>query len=94
MVAEVHAAGQVVSGGKPPAFEFVVVGGGGEVCEGLRPAGVGDIQGSFDMFEQAAVHGGVEGFRGDGWEAIKGSGRIGGPTAEGPSPGFVRVRHG
>ena len=42
MVAEVHAAGQVVSGGEPPAFEFVVVGGGGEVYEGLGPAGVGD----------------------------------------------------
>ena len=49
MVTEMHAAGQVVSGGELPAFEFVVVGGGGEVCEGLRPAGVGDIQGSFDV---------------------------------------------
>ena len=94
MVAEVHAAGQVVSGGKPPAFEFVVVGGGGEVCEGLRPAGVGDIQGSFDMFEQAAVHGGVEGFRGDGWEAVEGGGGVGGPAAEGAGPDFVRVCHG
>ena len=46
------------------------------------------------MFEQATVHGGVEGSRGDGWEAVEGDGRVGGPAAEGPGPGFVRVRHG
>ena len=94
MVAEVHAAGQIVSGREPPAFEFVVVGGGGEVGEGFGPAVIGNAEGPFDVFEQATMHGGVEGSRGDGWEAIKGGGRIGGPTAEGPSPGFVRVRHG
>ena len=37
-----HAAGQVVSGGEPPAFEFVVVGGGREVGEGFGPAVIGD----------------------------------------------------
>lgn len=42
MVAEVHAAGQVVSGGEPPAFKFVVVGGGGEVGKGFGPAVIGD----------------------------------------------------
>lgn len=42
MVTEVHAAGQVVSSGEPPAFEFVVVGGGGEVGEGFGPAVIGD----------------------------------------------------
>lgn len=42
MVAEVHAAGQVVSGGEPPAFEFVVVGGGGEVGKGFGPAVIGN----------------------------------------------------
>lgn len=46
------------------------------------------------MFEQAAVHGGVEGSRGDGWETVEGDGGVGGPAAEGPGPGFVRVRHG
>ena len=46
------------------------------------------------MFEQAAVHGGVEGFRGDGWEAVEGGGGVGGPAAEGAGPDFVRVCHG
>ena len=94
MVAEVHAAGQVVSGGEPPAFKFVVVGGGGEVGEGFGPAVIGNAEGPFDVFEQAAVHGGVEGSRGDGWETVEGGGGVGGPAAEGPGPGFVRVRHG
>ena len=94
MVAEVHAAGQVVSGGEPPAFEFVVVGGGGEVGKGFGPAVIGNAEGPFDVFEQAAVHGGVEGSRGDGWETIEGGGRVGGPAAESPGPGFVCVCHG
>lgn len=46
------------------------------------------------MFEQATVHGGVEGSRGDGWETVEGGGGVGGPAAESPGPGFVRVRHG
>ena len=94
MVAEVHAAGQVVSGGEPPAFEFVVVGGGGEVGKGFGPAVIGNAEGPFDVFEQATVHGGVEGSRGDGWETVEGGGGVGGPAAESPGPGFVRVRHG